>query len=47
MFMLEIQVNMGLLSSLAERLDSETCSFHLSTDKMSVTLEDVYKIMRI
>lgn len=39
--------NMGLLTALAERWHSETCMFHLPMGEMTVTLEDVYRILRI
>lgn len=39
--------NMGLLTTLVERWHLETCSFHLLMGEMTVTFEDVYKIMRI
>ncbi|GLJ24294.1 hypothetical protein SUGI_0463500 [Cryptomeria japonica] len=38
---------MGLLTTLAERWHSETCTFHLPMGEMIVTLEDVYRILRI
>ncbi|GLJ16332.1 hypothetical protein SUGI_0276050 [Cryptomeria japonica] len=43
----EFRANMGLLTTLAERWHSETCTFHLLMGEMTVTLEDVYRIMRI
>lgn len=43
----EFWVNMGLLTALAERWHSETCTFHLMMGEMTVTLEDVYRIPRI
>lgn len=43
----EFQVNMGLLTALAERWHSKTCAFHLSMGEMIVTLEDVYRILQI
>lgn len=43
----EFQANMGLLTALAERWHSEMCTFHLPMGEMTVTLEDVYKILRV
>lgn len=43
----EFRVNMGLLTALAERWHSETCTFHLPMGEMTVTLEDVYRILWI
>lgn len=40
----KFQANMGLLTALAERWHSETCTFHLPMGEMTVTLEDVYRI---
>ncbi|GLJ23507.1 hypothetical protein SUGI_0445390 [Cryptomeria japonica] len=47
LYVLEFWVNMGLLTALAKRWHSETCTFHLSMGEMTVTLEDVYRILRI
>lgn len=47
MYMPEIQSNLGLWIALAERWHFETCTFHLSTSEMSITLEDVYRILQI
>lgn len=38
---------MGLLTALAKRWHSETCSFHLSMGEMTVNVEDIYRILRI
>lgn len=43
----KFRANMGLLTALAERWHSETCTFHLLMGEMTVTLEDVYRILRI
>lgn len=43
----EFRVNMGLLTALVERWHSKTCTFHLLMGEMTVTLEDVYRILRI
>lgn len=43
----EFRENMGLLTALAERWHSETCAFHLPMGEMTVTLEDVYRILHI
>ncbi|XP_059070641.1 protein MAINTENANCE OF MERISTEMS-like [Cryptomeria japonica] len=43
----EFRANMGLLTALAERWHSETCTFHLPMGEMTVTLEDVYRILHI
>lgn len=45
MYMPEIRTNTWLLTTLAERWYSKACKFHLSTSKMSVTLENVYMIL--
>lgn len=42
-----IQTNHGLLTMLAKRWDSETHSFHLSMGEMTLTLEDVWRILYI
>ena len=42
-----IKANLGLLTSLAKRWHSETSMFHLLIGEMSVTLEDVYQILRL
>lgn len=47
MYLFEIQANTLLLSALAKRWFFETCSFHFPTSDMSITLEDVYMILRI
>lgn len=44
MYVPEFWANMGLLTTLAERWHSETCTFHLLMGEMTVTLEDVYRI---
>lgn len=43
----EFWANMGLLTALVERWHLETCNFHLAMGEMTVTLEDVYKILQI
>ncbi|GLJ04942.1 hypothetical protein SUGI_0007490, partial [Cryptomeria japonica] len=43
----EFRANMGLLIALAGRWHYETCTFHLPMGEMTVTLEDVYRILRI
>lgn len=43
----EFRANMGLLTALVDRWHSETCIFHLPMGEMIVTLEDVYRILRI
>ena len=43
----EIRSNSRLLTALAERWHSETSSFHLPTREVTVTLEDVWRILRI
>ncbi|XP_057816508.1 protein MAIN-LIKE 1-like [Cryptomeria japonica] len=45
--MTDIHVNHGLLTVLVEQFHSEHNTFHLSTGEMTITLEDVYNIMRI
>lgn len=47
MYVPEFWTNMGLLTALAERWYLETCTFHLPMGEMTVTLEDVYRILRI
>lgn len=42
-----IRDNLGLLTTLAERWHSETSTFYFPTGEMSVTLEDVYHILRL
>ena len=46
-FMPEIRSNSGLLTALAERWHSEMSSFHLPTTEATMTLEDVWHILRI
>jgi len=36
-----------MLTTLMERWDSNSNTFHLSTGEMTVTLEDVYRITRL
>ena len=43
----ELRSNRALLTTLAERWHSETSSFHLPTGEATVTLEDVWRILRI
>lgn len=45
--MLVIRVNHKLLSALVERFHSEHNTFHLPIGEMTITPEDVYKILRI
>lgn len=45
--MFEIMHNKGLLTTLAERWHNEHNTFHLPTGEISVTLEDVYRILHI
>lgn len=47
MYLPVIQMNHGLLIVLAERWHNETCSFHLVMGQMTVTLEDVWRILHI
>lgn len=47
MHMPVIRMNHGLITALAERWHSETCTFHLAQGEMTVTLEDVWRILRI
>lgn len=42
-----INVNIGLLTSLVARWHSETPSFHLPTGEATVTLKDVWHILCI
>lgn len=46
-FIPELRSNRALLTALAERWHSETSSFHLPTGEATVTLEDVWRILRI
>lgn len=46
-FMLEVSCNRALLTTLTKRWHSETSSFHLLTREATVTLEDVWCILRI
>lgn len=43
----EIGVNRGLLTALAERWHSEHNTFHLPTGEITVTPEDVWRILRV
>lgn len=43
----DIRVNHGLLTALIERFHSETQTFHLLIGEITVTPEDVYRILRI
>lgn len=43
----DIRINRGLLTTFVERWHSDHNSFHLPTDEISVTLEDVYRILCI
>ena len=42
-----IKANRGLLIVVAERWHLETSTFHLHTEEITVTLEDVYWILRL
>ncbi|XP_059068551.1 protein MAINTENANCE OF MERISTEMS-like [Cryptomeria japonica] len=44
---LDIRVNHGLLSAIVERFHPEHNTFHLPTEEMTITPEDVYRILRI
>lgn len=43
----QISINRGLLTTLAERWHNEHNTFHFPTGEMTVTLEDVYRILWI
>lgn len=43
----QIIINQGLLTALAKRWYSEHNTFHLPTDEMTMTPEDVWQILRI
>lgn len=43
----EVRLNRALLTTLAERWHSDTNTFHLPTREITVTPEDVYRILRI
>lgn len=45
--MSDIRVNHGMLTALVERFHSENNTFHLPVGEMTITPEDVYKILRI
>lgn len=45
--LLEIRVNHKILIDLIERFHSETQTFHLPTREITVTPEDMYKILCI
>ncbi|XP_059064182.1 uncharacterized protein LOC131856415 [Cryptomeria japonica] len=47
MHLLVIRMNCGLLTALAKRWHSETCFFHLAMGEMTVTLEDIWRILHI
>lgn len=47
LYMPEIRINKGLLTILIERWHSDHNSLHLPTREISVTLEDVYRILCI
>ena len=42
-----VTVNHGLLTALVERFHSETNTFHLPVGEMTITLEDIWRILRI
>ena len=46
-FMPEVRGNGVLLTTLTERWHSETSSFHLPIGEATLTLEDVWNILRI
>ena len=43
----DIRVNHGLLGALVEHFHSETNTFHLPPGEVTVTPEDIYRILRI
>ena len=43
----DIRVNHGLLGALVERFHSKMNTFHLSPGEVTVTPEDIYRILRI
>lgn len=45
--MLDIHVNHGVLTALAERFHSKHNTFHLLVGEMTITPKDVYQILRI
>lgn len=47
LYMPKIRMNRGLLIALVERWHSDHNSFHFPTREISVTKEDVYKILHI
>lgn len=47
LYMIEIRANQGLLTTLVEMWHNNYNTFRLPTDEMSVTLDDVYKILNI
>ncbi|XP_059073712.1 uncharacterized protein LOC131874383 [Cryptomeria japonica] len=47
MYMPVIRMNHGLVTALVERWHSDTCIFHLSMGEMTITLEDVWRILHI
>lgn len=47
MYMLVIRMNRGLITVFAEWWHSETCTFHLAQGEMTITLEDVWRILHI
>lgn len=42
-----IRVNHGMLNALVERFHSEHNTFHLPVGEMTITPEDIYRILRI
>ena len=46
-WMPHVRANHGLLTALAEWWHNEHNTFHLSTGEASITLEDVYRILRV
>lgn len=47
LYMPKIKMNRGLLTALVKRWHSDLNAFHLLTEEISVTFEDVYKILHI
>ena len=42
-----IRANRGLMTAIVERWHSETSTFHLPIGEITITLEDVYRILRL
>lgn len=47
MHFLEVMTNRAMIIALIEWWYSKTCSFHLPTGEVSITLEDVWRILHI